>query len=87
MSTAASELELVLVRFEPHQILFCDKRTKELYEYYPAANLDYRPDLQHEFLLRGLLFNEGLLYPKEASTLHTEMLMRSRTGQCLHTEE
>lgn len=65
------ERALLLIKFEPNEVLFQQRDTRRVYRYFNLRNSNPLPPLPfiEGCLLRGTLFNGGVLYPKEDSDL------------------
>jgi hypothetical protein len=65
------EHPLLLIKFEPQEVLFQQRDTRRVYRYFNLRNTTTAlpPSSLHASLLRGTLFNGGVLYPKEESDL------------------
>lgn len=62
--------EFAIVRFEPSNILLLHKPTKRTYHYLePAADVSLQQHIIHPYLIRPIVYNNGLLYPRGVSTL------------------
>lgn len=84
----ASERELLLIKFEPEEVLFQHRETRTVYRYFNLAETDLRlHSLHHPVLLRGAPFNRGVLYPKEDSDLQLEIQQRRRSFRMEHFSE
>lgn len=61
-----------LVRYEPNSIILLEKNTRKPFEFFQLANLNnIRPDISHPYLLRPILYKNGVLYPKGSENLST----------------
>lgn len=84
------ERRMVLIKFEPNEVLFMHRETRTIYRYYNRTdNTEDYPQIQNTNLLRGILFNKGVLYEKEQSDLKQEIEQRSRCfrKEYFHEEE
>ena len=80
--------EFAIVRFEPQSILLLHKPTKKTYQYVePAVDSVLHQHIVHPNLIRPIVYNNGLLYPRGVSTLETELENRRRAHSLLHFEE
>jgi hypothetical protein len=72
MSNRTNGKEFAIVRFQPNDILLLHKPTKKTYQYIEAApDAALHPSITHPLLLRPVVYNNGLLYPRGLSTLET----------------
>jgi hypothetical protein len=74
MTYRTNAKEFAIIRFEPNDILLLHKPTKKAYQYVePAADCPLMQEITHCALIRPIVYNNGLLYPRGASTLETEL--------------
>jgi serine/threonine protein kinase len=87
-SMASSGKEFVIIRFEPSNILLLHKPTKQAYQYFEASSpAEQECSLSHPSLVRPIRYSNGLLYPKEKSSLRTEIENRRRAFSVLPFSE
>lgn len=80
--------EFAIIRFEPNDILLLHKPTKKAYQYLePTPGAPLMPQITHPSLIRPIFYNNGLLYPRGASTLETELDNRRRAHSIIPFEE
>lgn len=76
---ASSGKEFVIIKFEPNNILLLHKPTKQAYQYFEASSsVDQDCSFNHPSLVRPIRYSNGLLYPKQKSSLKTEIENRKR---------
>jgi hypothetical protein len=74
MSNRTNGKEFAIVRFEPNHILLLHKPTKKTYQYLESApDTPLNQHIGHPSLMRPIIYNNGLLYPRGVSTLETEL--------------
>jgi hypothetical protein len=83
------EHALILIKFEPNEVLFQQRDTRRVYRYFNlrASTASLPPPSIEGCLLRGTLFNGGVLYPKEDSDLSLEIQQRRRSFKGEHFSE
>jgi hypothetical protein len=70
MSNRTNAKEFSIVRFEPNNILLLHKQTKKTFQYVePAQGVSLEQSITHPLLLKPIVYNNGLLYPRGASNL------------------
>lgn len=77
---------LLLIKFEPNEVLFQQRDTRRVYRYFNLRNSTPSLPLPsiEGCLLRGTLFNGGVLYPKEDSDISLEIQQRRRSFKGEH---
>lgn len=61
---------LTLIKYEPYEILFINKQSRAVYRYLDASSAQSPTQyITHPTILSGIPFQQGILYPKEHSTL------------------
>jgi tRNA A-37 threonylcarbamoyl transferase component Bud32 len=56
------------------------RETRVIYRYYNLTQaVENYPQIECDILLRGVIFNQGVLYEKEQSTLKQEIAQRNRS--------
>ena len=74
MSNRTNGKEFSIVRFEPNNILLLHKQTKKTFHYVePAQEIPFNQNITHPLLLRPIVYNNGLLYPRGSSNLEAEL--------------
>lgn len=74
MTYRTNAKEFAIIRFEPNDILLLHKPTKKAYQYVePVSDTPLLQQITHSALIRPIVYNNGLLYPRGASTLETEL--------------
>lgn len=85
---ASSGKEFVIIKFEPNNILLLHKPTKQAYQYFEASSsVEQDCCLSHPSLVRPIRYSNGLLYPKQKSSLKTEIENRKRAFSILPFSE
>lgn len=68
-----------LVRYEPSSIVLIEKNSRKPYEFYQLANLaNMKPDISHPYLLRPILYKNGVMYQRGCENLATLLESRRR---------
>lgn len=75
------ERALLLIKFEPNEVLFQQRDTRRVYRYFNlrTSTPSLPPPSIDGCLLRGTFFNGGVLYLKEDSDLSLEIQQRRRS--------
>ena len=88
MQNRTSNKEFTIVRFEASNILLLHRPTKKTYQYLePVHETPLLQHISHPALVRPIVYNNGLLYPRGMSTLETELENRRRARVCLPFSE
>lgn len=70
MNNRTNTKEFSIVRFEPGNILLYHKSSKKTFQYVEqATGTPLMPHILHPALIRPIVYNNGLLYPRGLSTL------------------
>lgn len=79
--------DFAIIRFEPGNILLLHKPSKKAFQYYePSQETPLLQHITHPSLIRPIVYNNGLLYPRGLSTLETELENRRRAHSPLPFE-